>query len=445
MCLRRLSDHYVSEYDPMHRNPRWVCEYLTRQNIQGVTERANVPFKEEPGLHPRFRARLADYCNSGYDRGHLAPAADHKSDEVSMEDTFYLSNIAPQVGAGFNRDYWARFEQFVRDLLFDPKANAAASSSSGAASGAGKAANGGNTANNGGKHALSFDEVHVMTGVLYAPEWDPNGAPPSNGPNNNGKGGGEAAKGRWVYRTMSAIGQPFRWVTVPTHFYKVVVARKRHGAETAVAAFVMPNAPIPPEKPLTDFLVPVNLLEQVAGLAFFHNTVDVVEREAAEWELESNGLPSGPNNKAAVSVMHRNARDIFAKNFPGPMPLLLTPPAGTSGVVFDPSDEEFQEEVQWQAATSKKAARAKKQKQQEPHVYHLCRKRKCELPTEGFYAGNDAEANAAAKAKLSARGKQKSIPAAAAKGGKASQGTPQAAADPFEQITQMLALPPGKR
>ena len=33
-----------------------------------------------------------------------------------MDDTFYLTNMSPQVGAGFNRNYWARLEQFVRRL-----------------------------------------------------------------------------------------------------------------------------------------------------------------------------------------------------------------------------------------------------------------------------------------------------------------------------------------
>lgn len=33
--------------------------------------RADVRFFEDAGLEPRFRSRLEDYRNSGYDRGHL--------------------------------------------------------------------------------------------------------------------------------------------------------------------------------------------------------------------------------------------------------------------------------------------------------------------------------------------------------------------------------------
>lgn len=47
-------------------------------------------------------ALIADF-KSGYDRGHMVPAADAKISQKAMDETFYLSNIAPQVGDGFNR------------------------------------------------------------------------------------------------------------------------------------------------------------------------------------------------------------------------------------------------------------------------------------------------------------------------------------------------------
>lgn len=74
-------------------------------------------FLEDPSEPPIFRARLSDYRGSGYDRGHMAAAADMKHSQQAMDSTFLLSNMCPQVGAGFNRDYWARFEQFAVRLL----------------------------------------------------------------------------------------------------------------------------------------------------------------------------------------------------------------------------------------------------------------------------------------------------------------------------------------
>lgn len=45
----------------------------------------------------RFRSKLRDYQKSGYDRGHMAAALNHKSSQQDMDDTFYLTNMSPQV------------------------------------------------------------------------------------------------------------------------------------------------------------------------------------------------------------------------------------------------------------------------------------------------------------------------------------------------------------
>lgn len=46
----------------------------------------------------------------------MAAAGNHKHNQRCIEQTFYLSNMAPQVGAGFNRDSWNRLEKYVRKL-----------------------------------------------------------------------------------------------------------------------------------------------------------------------------------------------------------------------------------------------------------------------------------------------------------------------------------------
>lgn len=63
-----------------------------------------------------IRSDNSDYKGSGYDRGHLAAAGNHKISQSIIEQTFYLSNMAPQVGVGFNRDSWNRLEDYVRKL-----------------------------------------------------------------------------------------------------------------------------------------------------------------------------------------------------------------------------------------------------------------------------------------------------------------------------------------
>jgi endonuclease G len=47
------------------------------QKEEGV-ERSKCEFREDPSIHPFFRSRNTDYKNSGYDRGHMAPAGNHR-------------------------------------------------------------------------------------------------------------------------------------------------------------------------------------------------------------------------------------------------------------------------------------------------------------------------------------------------------------------------------
>ena len=103
----RAFDGFVASYDPRLRNPRWVLERITRDSFKGDGDRFNVQFMEDSAIEERFRARLSDYKASGYDKGHLAPAANHKASQQSVEDTFSLTNIAPQVSSRASVALWA--------------------------------------------------------------------------------------------------------------------------------------------------------------------------------------------------------------------------------------------------------------------------------------------------------------------------------------------------
>jgi endonuclease G len=55
-----------------------------------------------------------DYTGTGRDRGHQAPAADAKFSQKVMDDSFFMTNMSPQVGIGFNRGQWKYLEEAVR-------------------------------------------------------------------------------------------------------------------------------------------------------------------------------------------------------------------------------------------------------------------------------------------------------------------------------------------
>ncbi|KAF2400722.1 hypothetical protein EJ06DRAFT_529835 [Trichodelitschia bisporula] len=209
---QRAAASLYSSYDRRTRNPAWVAEHITRESLaNGTADRKHSVFSEDTDVPEKFRALLKDYFRSGYDRGHQVPAADAKWSQQAMDDTFVLSNIAPQVGQGFNRDYWAHFEDFCRRLT--------------------------------GK----YPSVRIVTGPLYLPRRDPDG--------------------KWRV-SYEVIGSPPS-VAVPTHFFKILYAEDgRVGGDVALGAFVLPNAPIPNDKPLKDFEVPLEAVERASGLEF---------------------------------------------------------------------------------------------------------------------------------------------------------------------------------
>lgn len=212
---------FVSVFDRKTRNPYYVVEHITPESIKKSAsngDRKNSVFKEDESIPDKFRARLKDYFRSGYDRGHQAPAANAKFSQTAIDETFYLTNMAPQVGAGFNRDYWAHFEDFCRRLT------------------------------------SNYKSVRIITGPLYLPKKCDDG------------------KFRVTYEV---IGNPPN-IAVPTHFFKLIVAEKSNkrsdsSDDIAIAAFVMPNAIIPNEIPLKNFEVPVDSLEKSSGLEFLKN------------------------------------------------------------------------------------------------------------------------------------------------------------------------------
>lgn len=111
-------DHEVHSYNGFqlcyresYEDAEWVAYVLTRDELNAVTERSNK-FHADKEISTGS-ATPSDYTNSGYDRGHLAPAADLVWSEESMNDSFLMSNMTPQA-PDFNRGMWKSLEEQVR-------------------------------------------------------------------------------------------------------------------------------------------------------------------------------------------------------------------------------------------------------------------------------------------------------------------------------------------
>ena len=110
---------YVLSHNNKDKTPDWVIEHLTTAQISGTNARPKMKFKPEPFVPSDKRAVDDDYRNSKFDRGHQAPSDDFKAKREWMVESFFLSNIVPQVGIGFNRGIWKNFEDHVRDIVRD--------------------------------------------------------------------------------------------------------------------------------------------------------------------------------------------------------------------------------------------------------------------------------------------------------------------------------------
>ena len=106
-------EQYIVVYDPARKVPLVVGEHLLPEELGGAEARTNN-FEPDPDLPAGQRAELNDYRGSGYDRGHMAPAADFHGGETQMTQSFYLSNMVPQ-NPIMNRGIWAGLEGATRD------------------------------------------------------------------------------------------------------------------------------------------------------------------------------------------------------------------------------------------------------------------------------------------------------------------------------------------
>ena len=100
----------VVSFNPAHHIPNYVVWELTETEAQG-TEPRSSKFKVDPDV--LGCPTLEDYRNSGFDRGHMAPAGDMKWSAQAMLDSHYLTNMCPQ-DRSINSGRWSTLESKCR-------------------------------------------------------------------------------------------------------------------------------------------------------------------------------------------------------------------------------------------------------------------------------------------------------------------------------------------
>ena len=119
----------VISYNEEHEQANWVAHKINKKIIDGNVSRTNnfrVDSQIKSGsseekdyfLKTKLPSGKYTYDGFGYDRGHLAPSADFKWSKTALSDSYYYSNMSPQLPE-FNRKGWANIEGFLRSYVYE--------------------------------------------------------------------------------------------------------------------------------------------------------------------------------------------------------------------------------------------------------------------------------------------------------------------------------------
>lgn len=202
--------NHVLSYNQERKIPRWTMEHIKASHVIGPASRRELRYSPDPRIPPLFSAISSDFKDSGWARGRLVSAGDHKHDQQAMAATYMMSNVVPQE-IDNNAGYWNRLEIYCRSLVD------------------------------------RYEDIYIMSGPIFIP----------NEEGNSDK--------RVVRHYVTGRND----VNVPTHLFKIIVADRGDGSNPVLGAFVIPNRPITDDPPLKKYDVSLDYIEQHTGLTVF--------------------------------------------------------------------------------------------------------------------------------------------------------------------------------
>ena len=104
----------VVAFNPARNVSDWAAYTLTRVQLLNPQTKRKENFRADTEVPARHQVTELDYKYTGYDRGHLAPAGAMLWSARAMNDSFLMTNIAPQTGVRFNRHIWKSLEVRMR-------------------------------------------------------------------------------------------------------------------------------------------------------------------------------------------------------------------------------------------------------------------------------------------------------------------------------------------
>lgn len=107
-----VDGRYSVEYDTALKIPRRVTWTLSSSDLGAEKRVPDMKFYPDADI-PGGTAKPSDYTRTGYDRGHMCPAADRSTYRREILATFSMANITPQA-PDLNRGAWKRIEDATR-------------------------------------------------------------------------------------------------------------------------------------------------------------------------------------------------------------------------------------------------------------------------------------------------------------------------------------------
>jgi endonuclease G len=230
-------DGYLCEYAHDDRIPLWVASCITRKRSKtflglGFLNRLDECFTTDPALASGASASPRDYDHCDFDPGHHAASADFAANDQLLGESFFMANISP-MAKGLNRNTWRHLEERVRDWA-----------------------------------KTRFGPVYVISGGFF---WQDPDVP------TDGVEPGHIQHHLIGVNTLApaADGKPKAAVSVPTHFFKVVIWRENANSPWHAIAFAFENIPCTSDRgrfascKLSDHQVSIAWVQERTGLRFF--------------------------------------------------------------------------------------------------------------------------------------------------------------------------------
>lgn len=224
------SRNYTCYYDDSTLTSYWVAYPICESHLgTGRTESwgfdTTIDKKDQTKVSSGYGVSLSTshYPKNSYARGHQIPNADRNGVPEMMAQTYYSTNMTPQIQNGFNGHIWAKLEEAVRSTV---------------------------------PHG---DTLYVVTGASFQ------------------KNGEKTMDVKTIVNKNDKKSLP-----VPNYYYKVLLKVKRDGGKIVGAStigFWLPHDDLK-ESVYTDFVVSVDDIEEWTGFDFFSNVPGNIQSKA---------------------------------------------------------------------------------------------------------------------------------------------------------------------